>query len=37
MFDIDKFFKMSKSFNIHVEGTEKEFPKSHRSAISEKH
>lgn len=27
---------MVKSFNIHVEGIEKEFPRSHRSAISEK-
>ena len=36
-FDTDKICKMSKSFNIHVEGIEKEFPRSHRSAISEKH
>jgi hypothetical protein len=27
---------MSKSFNIHVEGIEKEFSRSHSSAISEK-
>jgi adenylyl- and sulfurtransferase ThiI len=36
-FDKDKIFKMSKGFNIQVEGIEKEFPRSHKSAISEKH
>jgi hypothetical protein len=34
-FDTYKIFKMSKSFNIHVEGIEKEFPRRHGSAVSE--